>query len=211
MGIFQNSDYGSDSSFLANVKRAVGQSSDHNFVTKLLIIACVFLFMLTSLSDWLYVNLMFYTPIAGQQPWRFITSAFLHGGLLHIMCNMYALFLIGSQLERVMGKWRFILLYFGSAIAGNLAVYFLTPWFYDTLTATVGASGAVFGLFGALLVITRKVSGNISGILVLLAINFATSFILPSISWESHLGGLLGGIMITTFLIAIAKLQERRY
>jgi membrane associated rhomboid family serine protease len=142
-----------------------------------------------------------FAPFAGEvEPWRFLTAAFLHspGSLLHILFNMYALWLVGPYLERALGRWRFVALYVLAAIGGQVGVTLLASpvegggWF----TAVVGASGAVFGLFGAVLVVLRRLGGDARQILVFLAINAVIGFVLPGIAWQAHLGGLVTGVAL---------------
>jgi membrane associated rhomboid family serine protease len=139
-------------------------------------------------------------PVAGEvEPWRFLTAAFLHstGGVLHILFNMYALWLVGPYLEQALGRWRFVALYLLAAVGGQVGVTLLaspveSAWF----TGVVGASGAVFGLFGAVLVVLRRLGRDARQILVFLAINGALGFFLPGIAWQAHLGGLLTGLAV---------------
>jgi membrane associated rhomboid family serine protease len=139
-------------------------------------------------------------PVAGEvEPWRFLTAAFLHstGGVLHILFNMYALWLVGPYLEQALGRWRFVALYVLAAVGGQVGVTLLASpaapaWF----TGVVGASGAVFGLFGAVLVVLRRLGRDARQILVFLAINGALGFLLPGIAWQAHLGGLVTGLAL---------------
>ncbi|MFY9262661.1 MAG: rhomboid family intramembrane serine protease [Actinomycetaceae bacterium] len=140
-------------------------------------------------------ELAFAPVVALVEPYRFITSAFLHAGFYHIAFNMYALLILGMQLEPLLGRVRFLTLYLVSAIGGNAAVMVLaslTGW----NGVAVGASGAIFGLFGALMVVLKAFNRDLTGLLVVLGINVVIGFIDPRISWESHLGGFLTGIVI---------------
>jgi membrane associated rhomboid family serine protease len=123
--------------------------------------------------------------------WRLLTSAFLHAGILHIAFNMYALFLFGPTLERLLGWARFLALYLACAISGSVMAY----WFSGPLTLTLGASGAVFGLFGAALILLYQRGQDVSFLLLLLGFNVVLSF-RPGISWQGHLGGLVAGLLI---------------
>jgi len=136
--------------------------------------------------------LSFYAPIALDQPWRIVTSMFTHGSVLHILFNMYALFIFGAQLERTLGRGRYLALYAISGLGGAAAVSLLAPG-----TPVVGASGAIFGLMAAFFVISRSLGGS-NGIqlLVLLAINFVIGLVSPAISWQAHIGGLLVGAAV---------------
>ena len=123
--------------------------------------------------------------------WRLLTAAFMHYGPIHLALNMFALYFAGSLLDRAIGRWRFLLLYLASGIAGSAGALVLKP-----LAATVGASGAVFGVLGALFVLERRgairTEGQIAGLIVINLI-FTLAFA-GSISVGGHVGGLLGGI-----------------
>ncbi len=123
--------------------------------------------------------------------WRLLTSAFLHAGILHIAFNMYALYLFGPFVERALGTWRFIAAYVTMAIFSSVFVYILTA----PGTVTIGASGAVFGLFGMALIFLLKAKQDVSTLLVLLAINAFLST-QGNISWQGHLGGFIVGCLL---------------
>jgi len=127
---------------------------------------------------------------------RLLTSAFLHGSLLHLASNMLALYIIGAPLERVLGAGRYLTVYLTAALGGSLLAMLLSP--PDTLG--VGASGAVFGLFGALVVLRRRVGADARGLGVLIGINLVISFAVPGISWQAHIGGLLTGLLVAALL-----------
>nr|WP_225755771.1 rhomboid family intramembrane serine protease [Actinotalea sp. Marseille-Q4924] len=138
-----------------------------------------------------------FSPAAGAfEPWRFLTAGFLHstGMLLHIGFNMYALWLLGPMLERALGRWRFLALYLLSTLGGTVMFTLLASDVVDFRTGVVGASGAVFGLFGALLPVLRRLRQDARGIIVLVAINGVLGFVVPGIAWEAHLGGFLVGL-----------------
>ncbi|MFL6127968.1 MAG: rhomboid family intramembrane serine protease [Mycobacteriales bacterium] len=132
---------------------------------------------------------------AGQYE-RLVTSAFLHGSLLHLASNMLALYIVGAPLERVLGTARFLTIYLASALGGSLLAMLLSP--PDTLG--VGASGAVFGLFGALVVLRNRVGADARGVAMLIGLNLVISFAVPGISWQAHVGGLLTGIVVALLL-----------
>jgi membrane associated rhomboid family serine protease len=136
--------------------------------------------------------------------WQLLTSAFTHVEIWHIGFNMLALWVLGPQLELALGRIRFLALYLLSALAGATAVY----WFASTNSSTIGASGAIFGLMGALLVIAYKVRGDVQQILVWLGINAVLTFTISNISWQGHVGGLLGGMAIAGVLAYAPR--ERR-
>jgi len=135
-----------------------------------------------------------------QIPWTMITSAFLHGSILHILFNMYSLFIIGPVLERMLGRGRFIALYLLSAFGGSVAVLFLAPG-----GGVLGASGAIFGLFAAFFIIQRKLGSTNVQLLVIIGLNLVIGFVLPNVSWQAHLGGLIVGAAV-----AFVYLRTRR-
>lgn len=143
--------------------------------------------------------------VADGALWQLLTSAFTHLDVAHIGFNMLALWFLGPQLERVVGRARFLALYLLSALAGSATVL----WLSGVQTITFGASGAVFGLMGALLVLVLKVRGNVQSILVWLGLNVAYTFLGPgSISWQGHFGGLVGGAIVAA-IIAYAPKSDR--
>jgi membrane associated rhomboid family serine protease len=129
--------------------------------------------------------------------WQLITSQFLHVQPWHIAGNMLALWMLGPQLEAALGRTRFLALYLLSGLTGSVAVL----WLSNELGLTLGASGAIYGLFGAFAVIAHKVGGDLRSIGVLLAINLFITFAVPNISWQGHLGGLVGGAAIAAILV----------
>jgi membrane associated rhomboid family serine protease len=140
--------------------------------------------------------------VAHGEWWRMVTAAFLHYGPVHLAINMYSLFYAGSLLEQVIGRWRFALLYLGSGIAGSAGALWYSP-----NQVTVGASGAIFGILGALFVLERQrhisTGGQVGGLIVL---NLVFTFVLSSfISVGGHVGGLIGGVALMWLL-----LQTRR-
>jgi membrane associated rhomboid family serine protease len=130
--------------------------------------------------------------------WRIVTAGFLHAGLLHLLFNMLALFNLGMALEPVLGRVRFLAVYLMSLLSGSLLVLLLSP---DALT--VGASGAVFGLMGALVVAQRArgIDPWSSGIGTVIGINLLITFTIPGISIGGHVGGLLGGLVAGWLLL----------
>jgi membrane associated rhomboid family serine protease len=130
--------------------------------------------------------------------WRLLTAAFLHYGPFHLAINMYSLFYAGSLLEHVIGRWRFALLYLASGIAGSAGAVLWSP-----NGITVGASGAIFGILGALFVLERRnhiaTGGQVAGLIV---INLIFTFTLSSfISVGGHVGGLIAGVILMWLLL----------
>jgi membrane associated rhomboid family serine protease len=130
--------------------------------------------------------------VAEGQYYRLITSAFLHAGILHILFNMFALAQIGPVLEQALGRVRYLALYLLSALGGSAAAFLLAP----PNQPSVGASGAIFGLFGAYYVVVRRLGGETGPIVVLLVVNLVITFSVPNIDWRAHLGGLVTGAVL---------------
>ncbi len=165
-------------------------------VTLTLIGLCVVSYVLQQVSDRWTIDLAFVPFLGETEPWRFLTSAFLHSpsSLFHILFNMVALWSVGPFLEASFGRWRFLALYLLSAIGGSVMFLLLaTPYAASWFTVLVGASGAVFGLFGAVLVVLRRVGRSAGGIVGVLVINAVLGFVLPGVAWQAHLGGLVVG------------------
>lgn len=146
-----------------------------------------------------------------RMPWTFVTSGFAHsmGNPLHLLLNMYTLWLFGRMLETEVGHGRFLLVYLLSLLGGSTAVVLLS----SPLIFTVGASGAVFGLFGAMLAFalwgSREHRQNLAGIVVLLAVNAVFSVLVPGISWQGHLGGLIVGVLVMGILLTVDRRGRR--
>ena len=139
---------------------------------------------------------LFYAPLLTVlEPWRMITAGFVHSpdSFWHILINIYSIYIFGRIIEPMLGSSRFLVLYLISIFGGSAAVL----WLSEPVVPVVGASGAFFGLMGAYLIMLRAIGDN-SGLLVgLIAVNLAFGFIVPGISWQGHLGGLLAGMAVT--------------
>ncbi len=139
---------------------------------------------------------LFYAPLLTVlEPWRMLTAGFVHSpdSFWHILINIYSIYIFGRIIEPMLGPSRFLVLYLISIFGGSAAVL----WLSEPVIPVVGASGAFFGLMGAYLVMLRAIGDN-SGLLVgLIAVNLAFGFIVPGISWQGHLGGLLAGMAVT--------------
>jgi membrane associated rhomboid family serine protease len=153
-------------------------------------------------GNWIYDKGVLFGPyIAQGEWWRLVTAAFLHYGPIHLAMNMYGLYLAGSLLEHVIGRWRFLLLYLASGVAGSAGALVLSP-----TAGTAGASGAIFGVFGALFVLERQrhisTGGQIAGLIVL---NLVFTFAVPGISVGGHVGGLIGGASLMYVLLRVRR------
>jgi len=202
----------------AAVMAAPGYARPVVSYTIIAITAAVFVLQLLSIPVQQYLQFApaYVIPATGVplEPWRMLTALVVHSGFWHIGFNMLALWMIGRSLEPLLGHARFLALYLISGFGGSVAVALLS----DPLTPVIGASGAIFGLFGALLVIGRRIGANITVIAVLIGINFALPFVqglmagsmdAVRISWQAHLGGLLVGAAIG-FIYARTRTRRQR-
>jgi len=164
-----------------------------------LIAVNVLVAILQTASGGLESEFVLWPPAVAEGQWyRLITSAFMHYGLMHLLFNMWALYVVGPPLEQQLGRLRFGALYALSALGGSVLVYLLSP----VNSATAGASGAVFGLFAAMFVVGRRMSMDVRGITAIIVINLIFTFVYPlissqAISWQGHLGGLITGAVVT--------------
>jgi len=173
-------------------------SQENNQVTKFLSISLITVYVAQFvLGDILISNFALFAPsVSTGQWWRLLTAGFLHGSILHLLFNVYILWVIGSQLESILGKTKFIVIYFVSLIGGSIASFLFSPFG----TYSIGASGAIFGLMGAMLAVGHKNKSDISQITLFLAINLVLGFVFPGIDWRAHLGGLATGIILSVLL-----------
>lgn len=130
--------------------------------------------------------------VAEGQWYRLLTSMFLHEEIVHIGFNMLSLWFLGPPLEAALGRSRFLALYLGSGLAGSALVY----WLEAPQQLTLGASGAIFGLFGATAVLMRRLRYDMRPMIALLVLNLVLTFGWGGISWQAHIGGLIGGAVI---------------
>jgi membrane associated rhomboid family serine protease len=146
--------------------------------------------------------------VAGGAYWQLVTSMFTHVELAHVAFNMLALWVLGPQLELALGRGRFLALYFISGLAGSAGVM----WFAAPYTAALGASGAIFGLMGGLLVVAIKVHGDVRGMLTWIGINFVITFMfIGRISWQAHVGGLVGGMLVAAVFVYAPREHRRTW
>ena len=147
-----------------------------------------------ALTQWM----AYWPPLTVLQPWRMVTAIFVHSdtSIFHILFNGYSLYILGTLLERLIGSRRFVTLFLLSGIGGSVAVLWLAP-----AQAVVGASGAIFGLFGALFVIQRSFGGANIQLVIVLALNLAMGFVVPGISWQAHVGGVVVGAVVAWILV----------
>ncbi|MEU6264380.1 rhomboid family intramembrane serine protease [Saccharopolyspora shandongensis] len=135
--------------------------------------------------------------VAGGQWWRLITAGFLHIGLLHLAMNMIALWVIGRDLELLLGRVRFGAVYLLSLLGGSTAVFLLG----NELQPVAGASGAVYGLMGGIAIAALRLKVSLRPVLVVIALNIVASVVIPGISLLGHIGGLVVGVIATAALV----------
>ena len=162
-------------------------------------------FFLWQKLDTNIINNYYLPPLADMQSYgqwyRLLTVGLMHDQTselpLHLAFNMLALYSLGTQIETVLGRSRFLVIFFISLLAGSItSAYFLPFNGYS-----IGASGAVFGLFGATLVIYKKYGADLKSVLITVGLNLAIGFTIPNIDWRAHVGGLLGGALAAKVLI----------
>jgi membrane associated rhomboid family serine protease len=175
-----------------------GSMASQARVTQVLIGVNVVLYLIMLIHSSLqYDWWMLGSAVAAGQWYRLITSAFLPGagslGLLDIAFNMWALFVVGPAMERQLGWLRYLAVYLASAIGGAVSYYFLAAPNQPAL----GASGAIFGLFGAWFVVARRLGLDARGVVFLIVVNLVLGFVVPYIAWQAHVGGLVTGAALT--------------
>ncbi len=170
--------------------------SDQPRVTLSLIMINLVIWLLQVIPGSTLTSTLFYAPLLTViEPWRMITAGFVHSpdNFWHILLNAYSIYIFGRVIEPMLGPVRFLVLYLVSIFGGSAMVL----WLGEPVVPVVGASGAFFGLMGAYLIMLRAIGDN-SGLLVgLIAVNLAFGFLVPGISWQGHLGGLLAGMAVT--------------
>src|SRR5947209_3514199 len=158
-------------------------------------------------GGWVYEHGALYGPLVAHQHeyWRLVSAGFLHDGLWHILVNMFSLYFVGSALEPAIGRVNFLAVYFASLLAGSFGALLFQPG-----VPSLGASGAIFGIFGALVVLARHRGIPLwqSGLGVVLLINLLFSFGFKGISVGAHLAGLIAGVLCGA---AIVEFSERRH
>ena len=176
----------------------VFRNSDIPLITISLIVINVIVYLLSLIDYNGIVNNFanYYLYVQNGEYYRLITSMFVHANILHLLSNMYALYVVGPIIEKYYGKGKYLLIYLGSGIIGSLFSVVLTNY------ASGGASGAIFGLFGALLYFGYKYRATLDGflrssIIPTLLVNLILGFMIPGIDISAHLGGLIGGLLLS--------------
>ncbi|NBU32121.1 MAG: rhomboid family intramembrane serine protease [Actinobacteria bacterium] len=176
-------------------------------VSRNIFVACIAIFLagkiFGSANDWVWRFGMWPDGVAQGQWSRLLAATFLHSGILHIAFNMYALYVLGPNLENLLGSRKFFALYFLSALGGSTAGL----WFSDPASTSIGASGAIFGLLTATIIIGRHLRADVSQLVVLLLINVALGFS-GGIDWRAHLGGAATGALIASIYVRDPALNK---
>jgi len=187
------------------IKRSLRSSSGVPVVTYTLIGLNLAFFLIDFVTGGaLYPWFAYRSDFTETQPWRMLTAAFMHASILHVLFNMFSLFIFGPAIEATVGRVRFIVLYLLAAFGGSVAVAVLAP-----SQAVVGASGAIFGLLGAFFIIQRRLGGNNTQLLVLIGLNVLFGFIVPNVSWQAHLGGLVVGAAVAAIYHSTRRRNQR--
>ena len=129
--------------------------------------------------------------------WRLFTVALTHANLIHLVLNMLAFYQIGTPLENFFGKTKYLALFFLSLLSASLLSVYSGP----ANSVAVGASGAIYGLFGAMLVVGKRLGADLKNMLLIIGLNFAATFSIPGIDWRAHVGGFIGGAAVSYFLM----------
>lgn len=178
-------------------------------LTYALIGLCVVMFLAQVTSTLVTFRFAFIPLFAQIEPWRYLTSALLHdptGLPLHLLLNMYCLYLLGPPLEQHLGRGRYVALLLVTALASSVAFEVIEG--ADSRAVVLGASGIVFGLFGALLTAGRRLGLNIGSLAGVVIINFALGFVIPGIAWQGHLGGFLAGAALGAVFTAGSRERQ---
>jgi len=140
-----------------------------------------------------------------HQYYRWLSVALVHASWTHLLFNMLALYQLGNIVEQAMGRWRFAAILVGSLISGSALSFYLMP----ALGASVGASGMIFGLFGAMLVFGKRAGIDYKNLIGTLVLNAALPILFHNIDWHAHVGGFIGGAIVTFLLISFNRPQQR--
>jgi len=174
----------------SRARTAFRSSSDQPVITYSIIAVTVLVYLLQWVSGNALTREIIYAPyLTVVEPWRMFTSIFAHASPVHLLFNMFSLYIFGPVLERALGRARFVVLYLLAGFGGSVAVLLLAP-----MTNVLGASGAIFGLMGAFFIIQRSFGGTNRSLLIIIGLNLVFPFLVGgNISWQAHVGGLIAG------------------
>ncbi len=177
-------------------------------LTTILIVLISGLFIV---QNYFYRNLLGDFALVGSayvehhQYYRWLTVALVHASWTHLLFNMLALYQLGNLVEQAMGKWRYAIILVVSLVAGSALSFFLMP----AVGASVGASGMIFGLFGSMLVFGKRIGIDYKNLIGTLVLNAALPLLFHNIDWHAHVGGFIGGAVVTFLLISFNRPQQR--
>ena len=186
--------------------RAASLSKPRLALALIVLNIAIWLLEISPFGDYVIAYFAYKPAFTAIAPWQMLTSAFLHDSSspLHLLFNMYTLYIFAQVLEPMLGRARFLALYIIAAFGGSVAVLV----FGDPASTVVGASGAIYGLMGAYFILLRAIGQRSGQLMGLIAINLIFSFLNPGISWQAHIGGLVvGGIVAAIFA---ATRQEKQ-
>ncbi|NYJ29420.1 rhomboid family intramembrane serine protease [Galbitalea soli] len=189
---------------LVTAPRALFRRSGLPVVTFVLMATAIVTYVLQFVFGAVVSNQVTY--VAGDivaRPWTLLTADFGHGSILHIALNMYSLFVLGPIVETLLGRSRFLVLFLLSGAGGWVAVDFFSQ------NAALGASGAIFGLLGALFVIQRRRGLGSGSLISVIVINLVIGFVIPGIAWQAHVGGLLTGGLVAFVMLELRARRRR--
>lgn len=195
-------------------------SDGRPLATMTIIALCVLGYVLQTARPTITEQLDFVPAYGAAEPWRTLTSAFLHVGLLHLGTNMLSLWFIGPYVESLLGRARYVAVYLLSAFGGSLGLLLLTPapgidatqqQVYAWYGAAVGASGAISGLFLALVILNRHLGRATAGVGFVILVNVGLPFVIPGIAWQAHLGGAVTGVVAALLLAALRPASRQRW
>jgi membrane associated rhomboid family serine protease len=145
--------------------------------------------------------------VSSGEYWRLLTAGFLHANLIHIATNMISLYILGLPLERIIGRWRFLTIYLLSLLGSSVSVMLFSAPF----SPTIGASGAIYGLMGALLVTFKRLGYDLRQLIFVIALNVFITFQVPGISWQGHFGGLVVGAIVGASMVYPPQKSRRQW
>lgn len=191
--------------FAVRTSRAIRSGNGMPVVTYTLIALCVVIYIAQLASGGVVTAELAYFPgDTASRPWTMLTSLLVHGSPLHLLSNMFSLFILGRILEPVIGWKRYLALFLVSGLGGSLAVLLLAPH-----TWVVGASGAIFGMLAALFIILRRMGQNTMQIVILIVLNLAIGFFVSTIAWQAHVGGLIVGGLVALVYVRTPNVRQR--
>jgi len=196
------------SGFGRSFRRMFRPGGSTPIVTWVVVALCVFIYLLELVVGLPVVyGLSYYPPDTVVAPWEMLTAAFVHSptSIWHILFNMYTLLVFGPIVELWVGRGRYIVLYLMAAFAGSVAVLLLAPG-----TLVLGASGAIFGLLAAVVVIQRGLGANPAQLVVMIVLNLAIGFFVAGVAWQAHVGGLVVGALIGWIFVRNRGPRRRR-